>query len=280
MISVVMPVYNREATVLKAISSVLDQSYGDLELIVVNDGSTDNSEQKVLSVNDHRLKYIDLGKNQGACVARNAGVNASKGDFIAFQDSDDFWHRDKLEKQLEFIQTKGGDVIFCAISAFDEFDRNIGIIPPLDIEAVVTFDMLIYKSFISTVTIFGKRECFLDERFDPEVKRLQDWDLMLRVVKKYDVRFMNEALVDAYIQRDSISRDYGKGIQSLRLILSKHRGEMEIHRKAYANQLYILGTWTELNHENGKDVFRDSLRYGFAFKTFMKYILSTLKSMV
>lgn len=277
MISVVMPVFNRADTVERSIYSILNQTYVDLELIVVNDGSTDDSDRVIRKVNDHRLKYIDLGKNQGACVARNAGIDAANGEYIAFQDSDDFWHADKLEKQLKYMQNNGGDVIFCSMTAFDEFNKKIGIIPPLDMETKINFNQLIRKSFISTVTIFGKRECFLDERFDPEIKRLQDWDLMLRIVKKYDVRFMGETLVDAYIQNDSISRDYKKGIQSLRLILNKHSEQLKSHPKAYAHQLYILGTWMQMSKQNGKELFRESLHYQFTFKSFIKYIMSSVR---
>ena len=99
MISVIIPVYNREKTVKKAIDSVLAQTWKDMEIIVIDDGSTDKSAEVIKSIKDARIKYI-YQKNAGACAARNHGLDLATGDIIAFHDSDDVWHKDKLEKQL------------------------------------------------------------------------------------------------------------------------------------------------------------------------------------
>ena len=100
MISVVLPAYNRRNTVRKAVESVLNQTERDIECIVVDDASTDDTAGVLTEINDSRLRIIRLTENSGACHARNVGVQAAKGEYIAFQDSDDCFHPDKLERQL------------------------------------------------------------------------------------------------------------------------------------------------------------------------------------
>ena len=103
MISVIIPTYNRAGTLLAAAQSVLQQTYRDIELIIVDDGSTDDTSKVVSALQDGRVRYIPLGKNCGACAARNRGIDEAKGEYIAFQDSDDLWHSDKLEREFAFL---------------------------------------------------------------------------------------------------------------------------------------------------------------------------------
>ena len=86
MISVIIPTYNRAGTLLAAAQSVLQQTYRDIELIIVDDGSTDDTSKVVSALQDGRVRYIPLGKNRGACAARNRGIDEAKGEYIAFQD--------------------------------------------------------------------------------------------------------------------------------------------------------------------------------------------------
>ncbi len=99
-ISVIVPTYNRAHTIVKAIQSIRDQSYPVTEIIVVDDASTDNTENMVLSIGDERISYHRLNRNRGAAGARNHGVAQANCDMIAFLDSDDVWHPDKIEKQV------------------------------------------------------------------------------------------------------------------------------------------------------------------------------------
>ena len=101
-----MGVYNAAETLSAAIESVLAQTFEDWEMIICDDCSTDNTEKIVKNITDSRFHYIRLEKNSGACTARNRGIKEAKGDYIAFNDSDDQWHIDKLEKQLSFLKLK------------------------------------------------------------------------------------------------------------------------------------------------------------------------------
>jgi len=103
-VSVIISTYNRAHLIGRAIQSVLNQTYQDFEVIVVDDGSTDNTEEIVKSFNDPRIRYIRHEKNKGAAAARNTGIKAARGKYIAFQDSDDEWLPEKLEKQMKVFE--------------------------------------------------------------------------------------------------------------------------------------------------------------------------------
>ena len=101
-IDIIIPTYNREKTIERAVRSVLGQTYDNIKVIIVDDGSTDGTEQIINSIEDSRIRYYKLKKNGGAGYARNEGVNLASAEFIAFHDSDDAWRPDKLEKQMAY----------------------------------------------------------------------------------------------------------------------------------------------------------------------------------
>ena len=107
LVSIIMPSYNTANYIGEAIRSVMDQSYQNWELIIVDDCSTDNTDSVVESVRDPRIKYIKNETNAGAAISRNRALREARGRWIAFLDSDDLWHRQKLEKQIEFMLKKG-----------------------------------------------------------------------------------------------------------------------------------------------------------------------------
>ena len=97
-VSAIIPTYNRANIVIRAIQSVLNQTYQNFELLVIDDGSQDNTEEIVTGIHDNRIKYIRHEKNKGVAAARNTGIEAAKGEFIAFLDSDDEWLPNKLKR--------------------------------------------------------------------------------------------------------------------------------------------------------------------------------------
>ena len=103
-ISVVIPTYNRANTIKRSIESVRDQSYPVSEIIVVDDGSVDTTEQTVLTIKDERIRYYKQDSNHGAAAARNKGVSLARFPIIAFHDSDDEWKIDKIKKQVEYME--------------------------------------------------------------------------------------------------------------------------------------------------------------------------------
>jgi len=109
-VSVIIPTYIRAHVLAKAIQSLLNQTYQDFEIIVVDDGSIDNTEEVVKSFNDPRIRYIRHKENCGGSAARNTGIRAAYGECIAFQDSDDEWLPEKLEKQMQVFENAPAEV--------------------------------------------------------------------------------------------------------------------------------------------------------------------------
>ena len=104
LVSIVMPSYNTAKYIADSIQSVINQTYSNWELLIVDDCSTDNTEEIVASFNDERIRFIKKDKNSGAADSRNVALRAAVGKWIAFLDSDDTWEREKLEKQIRFME--------------------------------------------------------------------------------------------------------------------------------------------------------------------------------
>lgn len=226
LISVIIPTYNREKTILRSVMSVLNQTYKNLELIVVDDCSTDNTKEVVSQIKDSRFKYYCLERNSGACVARNYGIEKAAGEYIAFNDSDDQWHKDKLEKQLSFLINNNVDVTVCSMDVYDEGSSEKMYTFPdskKSPEGAVSFDSLLKYNCTSTQMLFGKIECFKENLFDSNMPRFQDWEECLRLSKKYKFFHQNEILVDTYQQKVSITKNPQKGVAGMKLLFEKHK---------------------------------------------------------
>ena len=175
MVSVIIPTYNRSRTIERAIRSVLIQTYTDLEVIVVDDCSTDNTADIVHCIKDDRVKYFRLECNQGACVARNVGIDMAKGDYIAFQDSDDEWMAEKLEKVLSVMEETQSDICFHRLKRFYPKDNRCVYFPSLSENTFLSHEEMSVATLISTQTIVARRSVFAIHRFDPLVKKTQDY---------------------------------------------------------------------------------------------------------
>ena len=128
LVSVIMPAYNAERYIAESIQSVLDQSYGNWELVVVDDGSTDKTAETVqrFAAGDSRVNCI-FQQNSGQGKARNAGIENSSGSLIAFLDADDLWLREKLERQVQFLIDTKVDVVYSDVIIFYERDTDLGL---------------------------------------------------------------------------------------------------------------------------------------------------------
>ena len=273
MISVILPSYNREATIKRAIESVLKQTFADIELIVVDDGSTDHTKDVVQSIADSRIRYI-YQDNAGACVARNTGIKAAKGEFIAFQDSDDSWNEYKLEKQYNLLCKTQADIVFCQVRRYGY--NTADIIYPLLEQEIVEEKFLIETSLASTQTLLCKAEVFETEMFDPEMPRFQDYDLVIRLAQKYRFAFCREPLVDLYLQGDSITLNKDKTIIAHRRLIDKHEKLWERYPGVLTWQLNALGNLEAAKKiNNGKSFYR-AFKVSKKCKYLLKYFLAKI----
>ena len=128
MVSVIIPTYNREDYVVRAVESALHQTYHDIEVVLIDDGSTDDTARKMYNIgrNDHRLRYF-FQENKGVAAARNLGIQKAKGEYISFLDSDDVLHPDKIEEQLQELLKNKADVCICNYWIVTEKTRRLGL---------------------------------------------------------------------------------------------------------------------------------------------------------
>ena len=278
MISVIIPSYNRETTIKRSVQSVLNQSYTDLEVIVVDDCSTDDTSSVVnrIMARDNRVKYIKHEINAGACAARNTGIAAASGEYIAFQDSDDSWRKDKLKIQMETMKRFQADVCICKMKRHYRSNNRTSIYPNVETGLIEYMD-IIKQPLVSTQMILAKREVFADHIFDIKVKRMQDFDWSVRAARDYSFCMAGEVLVDQYIQQDSMMlSDYRKSIESYEYFLEKYSDLCREHPEFYAGILLRLGNCKLLH---GIDATEDyKIAYGIKKdrNTFIKYLIAKL----
>lgn len=254
MISVVIPTYNREKTIKKAVDSVLSQTYKDIELIVVDDCSNDKTGEIISKINDVRLRYIRLEKNSGANYARNIGIFEANGEYVAFQDSDDVWRKEKLERELEYLIENDCDVVFCSMLQHHNDRKDIRFPRINDSDKKNLARRVLFGNIMSTQTILAKKELIKKEKFDNSLERFQDWDLAIRLLNKYNVEFLDKVLVDVYVGEDSISKSSTKAVKSLSKIIDKYPELLESKSVNDYLRLYLLKYAIETKNE---DVIRN-----------------------
>lgn len=187
-VSVVIPVFNRRKRALAAAASALDQTMPPLEVIIVDDGSTDGIEESDFTAIDSRIRLIRLRGNMGGGAARNAGMDAARADWVALLDSDDLWVPDKLERQFARItqeQTRpeivaGANVLVRTPGQADRPSNRRP--PPPGIRLSEYF--LVYHSMFQTSTLLLPTGLAREVRFDERLRRHQDWDFLLRLEKR------------------------------------------------------------------------------------------------
>lgn len=231
-ITVVIPCYNRRDRILASVESVLGQSYGDLELIVVDDGSTDGTAALFENYPDKRLRFLRYELNRGACYARNYGAERATGKYLAFQDSDDVWHREKLEKQLRHIRETGADMSFCGMNRISESGSRF-YYPVHPFHPEQGLEEMLAENRAGTQTMLMQRAVWETLRFDESFRRYQDWDFSIRAAKDFRLAYLPEALVDSAVGEDSISAAV-KSYPALVHLYEKHQALYRAYPKSDA----------------------------------------------
>ena len=185
LISVVLPTYNRALDLKKAIDSVLIQTYPHFELIVVDDGSSDETMQMMETIKDERILFIRQQVNKGAAASRNTGIRASKGKYVAFLDSDDTWHPDKLEKQYQLLSKSESSVGGC-VTYYDLIYPNRIINRQIPIQKDFYKQSLLGCNLSPGSTLMFKKECLEKIGLQNEsLKRFEDWEWQIRFSQHY-----------------------------------------------------------------------------------------------
>ena len=204
LVSVIIPIYNRSAVVERTLISVINQTYENWELLIVDDGSSQQERQLlselILRLDDQRIQVLFQKQNLGGGAVRNIGMLAAKGEYIAFLDSDDEWENNKLEKQVEFHKNKSKHLVSYTKSVIHYgVDKNPQ--EPLPAQAIeqgekVADYLFVRGGFMPTPSLFGARSVFIQCLFDTTLRRHQDYDFLLSLEKKgCEFEMIDEVLV-------------------------------------------------------------------------------------
>lgn len=240
-ISIIIPTYNRGNLICNSIKSVLNQTYKNFEVIVVDDGSIDNTREQIEKIKDNRIKYIKLYKNRGASNARNIGISQATGKYISFQDSDDVYYPDKLEKQIKNMFNMKSNFDFCKIKVFvnDSFskfypnsrqEKSIR-------EGNILKELITYGNFISTQSILVKKNLLKKYFFDINLPRLQDFDIILRMFPKTKISYTKNVLVELHMQSDSITLSNIRLEKAIDILIKKKFNFNSEEKKLFSNYL-------------------------------------------
>lgn len=254
-VSVIIPTWNRASTIKRAISSVLNQSIAVKELIVCDDGSTDNTRDLVASYGDERIKYIDCGRNGHPSIPRNIGLRNSSSEWLAFLDSDDVWHPNKLEKQLECLKRTGGKACCTNANRIVPVGVNQGLLIDYKHPRIILDDLFSTNFVVCSSMIFHRSLLKQIEGFPEQIcmKGVEDYALWLRVATFFPIEFLNEPLVDysddalnsvrgevtsnVYLQRITLMKDYLNWAEVTSVDIKKAKKRLFISRMEYMASL-------------------------------------------
>jgi glycosyltransferase involved in cell wall biosynthesis len=249
-VSVVIPTYNRAPLLARSLRSVLGQSYGEFEVIVVDDGSTDGTAGVVAGFDDPRLRYVALARNAGAAAARNVGIRLARGKFLAFQDSDDEWVPSKLSKQMAAFgrgPAAGPGVVYSDMQRVWR-DGSTAYLPAPDVlpGRLVGGPERFYQVCDLGVQSAVIRREWLDAagHFNEELPALEDLEMFIRLSRLCAFERLREPLV-RYHDTQGLSKDrYAKWV-SRRVILKLYYKELLTRNPAFLirEALWLGATW-------------------------------------
>jgi len=267
-VSVIIPTYNRVSVLYYALNSVLNQTFQDFEVFVVDDASTDSTPEFMASLNDDRVHYIRFETNKKAAAARNAGMERAKGEYIAFLDSDDEWWPTKLEKQVALMDSLSDEWGCCYGGAYVNkvggLTRN-RVFQPTQSGFLVK-DLLMSRLVIWTPTFMFRRSCLEHvDLMDPALVRSQDVDFYIRILEKYKMVAMEEPLVNIYLV---LNKNLAKiAAESRAILLDKHHDLIESLGPRTANYVYSMGDlvqaegfFTEGQVEKGMEYLKRAIK--------------------
>lgn len=284
MVSVIIPTYNRASLLPRAIESVLGQTFQEFELLVVDDGSTDNTEKvmEAYSKKDARVRYIKQSNSGGPARPKNTGIQRAKGEFIAILDSDDEWMPEKLEFQIKVFSQSNNpklSVVGCDFLVTENANKKESRyrVPRYG----NTLRALLMRDYM------GPGSCMLYKRelfdaiglFDERLRSGQDREMRIRIAESYDIEFSDAYLVRYYVGHDNISTALNLELREKdwEYIFKKYKQYYIQDHKLWSEKLRYDGTRYVLlgKLQKGQRRFLESLaKYPFNVKSFASLFIS------
>jgi len=249
-VSVIIPTFNRQAMLTDALESVLKQSCSNLEVIIVDDGSTDDTEQVVKKFEDKRIKYVKQA-NQGVSAARNHGIRLSSGEYIALLDSDDVYELDCIERKLDVVGS-GSDIVLvgggCAY--FNDVKENC--LPVSSARDSITYeDLCIFTAYPGgACNIFARRDAVLKcGGFDEQLPASEDRDLLIKLSIEGKIASVNGVTVKVRVHNECRPNRDLKKIAVARDIVSSRVSGWQLRQRSRAWTAMMLGvkSWQDQN---------------------------------
>ena len=260
LVSVIMPTYDRAAVLMEAVESVLRQTYPHLELLVIDDGSTDDTLERLNKIEDGRLRVI-LANHRGAASARNRGLKEARGEFIGFCDSDDLWVAEKLTWQVDYLRKHPeASLVYGDAASFRDGKIEIRSYfkerTPSQGDA---FPALLQKNFIPSGSVLMRKVC-LDEigYFNESLKTSEDYELWLRFCLRFQVSYVSKVLVKVRRHSGNITSDDQTTCENHLAVLNSVKSRLQnrvpksVMRKAYARTYRHMG-YNHLLHRRFKE---------------------------
>jgi glycosyltransferase involved in cell wall biosynthesis len=246
-VSVIIPNYNYGRYLSAAIDSVLGQTYSHLEVIVVDDGSTDGSEA-VLRGYEGRVSWFQQ-RNQGVSAARNRGIQESRGELIAFLDADDVWHPQKIERQIAVLQDPAVGIVCTGLQYISTSGQSLGTNLCGGRGRVLHEFALLRKTVVLAggSSVLVRKECFTRAGlFDAELSTSADWDMWRRIACYYDIEVVREPLISYRLHSSAMHRDVGLMERDMLRAFAKMFADpaasriRPLRRECYSNLYMIL----------------------------------------
>lgn len=280
LISVVIPTHNRRIILERAIQSVLNQTHSLIEIIVVNDGSTDDTLQYLKSLKDDRIKFFNIYPGKGGNHARNFGIRKAKGVYIAFLDDDDEWVDNKLEKQLEVFKNKEIGLVYTgATILYPHFNASYYNEPT---KKGNLSNEIYFSNFIGTTSSVMVSKKVLNETllFDEKLSALQDYDLWIRIAQKTQIGYVDSPLLKYYNypSNNQITDNINKIKESVEIIYEKYDAYFQklpedklMKRKANTEKLFGKRYFRNGDNKKARKHFIKSYKLHSSFGTILLY---------
>lgn len=210
LVSIILPVYNAEQFLKETMLSIITQNYKNIELLIINDASTDRSREIINNFNDKRITLFNLEKNKGVANARNIGLKESKGEYITFIDSDDLWTSDKITEQVKFMKQNKLDLCYSYYDRIDIKGKQLNTVSTL--AESLNYEELLKSNSIPMLTAMVKKESINNIYFQNE--HHEDYLFWLQLVKQknFSAMLLKRITAKYRVHGDSVS---GNKINSL-----------------------------------------------------------------
>lgn len=261
-LTIIIPAYNVERYVLDAVQSALGQTYRDLEVVVVDDGSTDRTAELLASVEDPRLRVIRQ-ENRGLSGARNAGIRAARGRYIGFLDADDRWMPEKAEHQLAVMEADSLiGITYCHSRYIDEAGAETGRVLFSRSRQPTLAQMIRRNRVGNGSTPIVRAACFEEAGyFDETLRSCEDWEMWVRILRQtpYVARLVPEILTCYRVNTESLSMDFDPFIENAERAVAKVMSQtpqipLRVHREGHAAMYRITATKALYNDQRPKSM--------------------------